>query len=206
MEQRCLPHAAPSMRPRSPLRLHINSAQLKGLAFIDISDTQDEAACYRDVGDSGAVAGPEREHFITPWYSKFRLRISRRLVLTNYLIEFFERNLVRLGQYHLSVGQGGNLFDLERSAWTYRKVSETDAFDAGYAPLGVEGGIAKEMAKMTLLWQELAGGISPSASLPTPGRRRSCTTPQTPGRCVSVATSARASASASSPCFLPSLA
>ena len=46
-------------------------------------------------------------------------------------------------------------FDLEMSAWTYRKVNETDPYPAGYAPLGVEGGIAKEKAKMTLLWQEL---------------------------------------------------
>ena len=41
------------------------------------------------------------------------------------------------------------------TAWTYRKVDETDPHPAGYAPLGVEGGIAKEKAKMTLLWQEL---------------------------------------------------
>ena len=41
------------------------------------------------------------------------------------------------------------------SAWTYRKVDETNPYPAGYQPLGVEGGIAKEKAKMTLLWQEL---------------------------------------------------
>ena len=49
----------------------------------------------------------------------------------------------------------GDAFDMEGAAWTYRKVNETDPYPAGYAPLGVEGGIAKEKAKMTLLWQEL---------------------------------------------------
>ena len=44
---------------------------------------------------------------------------------------------------------------MERAAWTYRKVNETEPYYGGYAPLGVEGGIAKEKAKMTLLWQEL---------------------------------------------------
>ena len=51
--------------------------------------------------------------------------------------------------------QFGNVFDTERSAWSYRKVNETAPYPSGYAPLGVEGGIAKEQAKMTLLWQEL---------------------------------------------------
>lgn len=126
------------------------------IVFIDISDTQDEAAYYRDVNSSGAVTGPEQERFVTNRYSKSRLWISKRLLLTNYVFEFFERKIVRQGHYHLTVGQGGNIFDLERSAWTYRKVSDTDPFDAGYAPLGVEGGIVREKAKMTLLWQELA--------------------------------------------------
>jgi hypothetical protein len=31
-----------------------------------------------------------------------------------------------------------------------------EPFDAGYAPLGLQGGIAKEKAKMNVLWQELA--------------------------------------------------
>ncbi len=34
-------------------------------------------------------------------------------------------------------------------------MNETDAYYGGYAPLGVEGGIAKEKTKMTQLWQEL---------------------------------------------------
>ena len=64
--------------------------------------------------------------------------------------------LVRHGFYRLP----GDYFPATRltrkwSAWTYRKVNETDPYPAGYAPLGVEGGIAKEQAKMTLLWQEL---------------------------------------------------
>ncbi len=49
----------------------------------------------------------------------------------------------------------GDPFDYEMSAWTYRKVNETDLFPAGYAPLGVAGGLAKQQAKLDLLWQEL---------------------------------------------------
>jgi hypothetical protein len=34
-------------------------------------------------------------------------------------------------------------------------VNESEPFSSGYGPLGVEGGIAKEKAKMDRLWQEL---------------------------------------------------
>jgi hypothetical protein len=116
------------------------------IVFIDISDAQDEAAYYRDVDGSGAVAGP-----VQP---EWRPRVSHRIRLTNYVVEFLERNLIRHGYYHL-ITLDGDLFDWERSAWTYRKVSDTKPFHSGYAPLGLEAGIAKEEAKMTLLWQEL---------------------------------------------------
>ena len=122
------------------------------LVFIDISDTQDEAAYYRDVDASGAVLGPVRQETI---YPKWRLRITNHLRVTNYLVGLFERNSIKHGSYHLYTW-GGDLFDSERSAWTYRRVSETQPYNAGYAPLGVEGGITKAKAKMTLLWQELA--------------------------------------------------
>jgi hypothetical protein len=127
------------------------------IVFIDISDVQDEAAFYRDLDASGAVAGvePEQEHWIAQWYAQWRFYIVRHLLLTNYVFEFFERFLVGHGHYYLTVEQMGNAFDNDRSAWTYRKVNETDPYRAGYAPLGVEGGIAKEKTKMTFLWQEL---------------------------------------------------
>jgi hypothetical protein len=126
------------------------------IVFIDISDAQDEAAFYRDVDASGAVAIPERHFFYRTWYSNLRKAVSEHLLLTNYIFEFFERILVRFGFYHLDRGNNGNEFDYEKSAWTYRPVSQTEPFETGYAPLGLEGGIAKEKAKMTLLWQELA--------------------------------------------------
>jgi hypothetical protein len=142
------------------------------IVFIDISDTQDEAAYYRDIDDSGAVARPERQVRPASGGSAFGSRIRRRLVwnnnalfvenllrqhllLTNSLLEFLYRGLVRRG-YYPAVLQGNTVFDYERSAWTYRKVAEGEPFPIGYAPLGVDGGIAKERAKMALLWQELA--------------------------------------------------
>jgi len=128
----------------------------EAIVFIDISDAQDEAALFRDADRSGSVTLPERHYFYRNWYSKFRLGISENFLLTNYIFEFFEQNLVRFGYFHLDRGNSGNEFDLERSAWTYRQVSNSDPFETGFAPLGLEGGIAKEKAKMTLLWQELA--------------------------------------------------
>ena len=123
---------------------------------VDISDAQDEAAYYRDTGKRNAVAGPEQRRSIVPWYATFREGMKQRFLLTSYLFEVAERTLVRHGFYHLNVVQGGNIFDLERSAWTYRTVSDRYPFDSGYAPLGLEGGVAKELEKMTRLQQALA--------------------------------------------------
>jgi hypothetical protein len=128
----------------------------EAIVFIDISDVQDEAALVHDVDDSGAVAlAREQLHYQT-WYSDLRNFISKYLVLTNYLWELGERTLVRFGVYHLDHGFNGNVFDLERSGWTYRKVVEDKPFEEGFAPLGVEAGIAKEKRKMDELYQDLA--------------------------------------------------
>ena len=126
------------------------------IVFIDISDVQDEATFYRDVDGSGAVTGPQRETYSVSWGAKIRMYIAERLPLTNHIVEGFERQLVAHGYYHLTTGPLGDAFDMERAAWTYRKVNEKAPYYDGYAPLGVEGGIAREKAKMTLLWQLLA--------------------------------------------------
>ena len=126
------------------------------IVFIDMSDIQDEAAIVHDVGPSGAVVFAESQAQYAPWYSNLRLSISQHLVLTNYIAEFVERNLVNFGCYHLSHNFEGNVFDLERSAWTYREVDENQLAELGFAPLGVEGGIDKAKRKMDMLQQELA--------------------------------------------------
>lgn len=127
------------------------------IVFIDLSDVQDEAAYYRDVDASGAVAGPLRgQRWVMSPYASWRIRIAKYLMLTNSVIGFFERWVISHGYFHLPTAALGDTFDMERSAWTYRKVNETDPSYRGYAPLGMEGGIAKEKAKMDLLWQELA--------------------------------------------------
>ena len=126
------------------------------IVFIDMSDAQDEAAFFHDRDSSGAVATANGKQTKTSQYSQARLWINNHLLLTNDVFQFFEKTLIGLGGYHLDLGHGGNEFDLERSAWTYRKVSDTDPYETGYAPLGLEGGIAKEKAKMDVLWRELA--------------------------------------------------
>jgi hypothetical protein len=131
------------------------------IVFLDNSAVQLEAAFYRDIDGSGAVAGIERERqrSATSWYVKFRRTVSSHFMLTGHLFRLFDRiqpTLVRHGFYRLPGDTFGDPFDMEFSAWTYRPVNESDAFPAGYAPLGVAGGIAKEKVKMTLLWEELA--------------------------------------------------
>jgi len=149
---------------------YLNTARMvldKGIAvdevvvFLDNSAVQLEAAFYRDLDASGAVTGLglEHHHPATSWYVRLRNWVSRHFALTAQLFRLFDwmqRPLVRLGFYHLPANYFGDPFDFEMSAWTYRPVNQSDAYPAGYAPLEVNGGIAKEEAKMTLLWQELA--------------------------------------------------
>jgi hypothetical protein len=127
------------------------------IVFIDISNVQDEAAYYKDRDKSGSVIVDDKsQRWSMSWYAKVRSVISGHFLLTNYIFERVEQYLVGRGFYHLTRGWFGDTFDMERSAWTYRPVKEKDPYMIGFAPLGVEGGIAKEKAKMTLLWQELA--------------------------------------------------
>ncbi len=124
------------------------------IVFIDISDAQDEAAFYQDANPSGAVSGPDQIVHNDSWYASLRSFVAEHLLITNSIFDFVERALVKRGFYHLNVGHG-QLFDLERSAWTYRAVSDNEPYEIGYAPLGLEAGIRKEQSKMTALWQEL---------------------------------------------------
>ena len=127
----------------------------EAIVFIDISDAQDEAAFFHDTDSSGAVATASGKRTKSSSYSDARLWINNHLLLTNDVFNFLEQGLVRMGWYHLDLGHGGNEFDLERSAWTYRAVSDSEPYETGYAPLGVERGIAKEKAKMNELYREL---------------------------------------------------
>ena len=126
------------------------------IVFLDISDAQDEAAFYQDIDAYGSVIGPKGGNWFPPGYAKWRFRITTQLALTDQIFRFFERILVGHGHYQLTTGPYGDAFDMEKSAWTYRKVNEAEPYPAGYAPLGLQVGLAKEEAKMTLLWQELA--------------------------------------------------
>jgi hypothetical protein len=128
----------------------------EAIVFIDISDVQDEAGLVHDVNSSGAIALAKHQyHYSTP-YSKARLFVSKYLVLTNYLWNAVEHIYVGTGHYYLNHGFNGNIFDLDRSAWTYRPVAEDQPFELGFAPLGVEAGIAKEKRKMDQLYELLA--------------------------------------------------
>lgn len=129
------------------------------IVFIDNSAVPLEASFYEDTASEG-VRGMERSEQGSAWTWQARLEgfVARNFMLTYHLFRLFDRLQYRLvlhGFYHLPGSYFGDPFDMEMSAWTYRKVNETVRFPGGYAPLGVEGGIAKEKAKMDLLWQEL---------------------------------------------------
>ena len=94
----------------------------EAIVFMGMADVHYEAGCYRDVDDSGDVIGFEGDPGIISGYAKWRLRIARRLLVTNYLLEFFERVLVGRGYYHLPTEESSDMFDMESSAWTYRTV------------------------------------------------------------------------------------
>jgi len=125
------------------------------IVFLGTFDVFNEASLYRDANGGAELAGPEHQRWNISRYAKVRFAIARNLMITNRLVEATERFLVNHGLYHLTTDQWGDEFDLEPVAWTYRPVDETDPHPAGFAPLGVERGLAKETAKMTLLWQEL---------------------------------------------------
>ncbi len=124
------------------------------IVFIGPGELQFDAAFYQDADASGTVTERKERSSITPWYADWCFRLARHFRLISDIVGVSDRFLVEHGYYYLPM-ETGNRFDAEDSAWPYRKVNELEAFPAGYSPLGVEGGIAKQEAKMTLLWQEL---------------------------------------------------
>jgi hypothetical protein len=127
----------------------------EAIVFIDISDVQDEAGLVHDIDSRGAVAMTKHQYHYSTWYSETRLFVSKYLVLTNYAWDAVEYLFVGSGHYYLNHGFNGNVFDLERSGWTYRPVVEDLPFEEGFAPLGVEAGIAKEKQKMDAIYEDL---------------------------------------------------
>jgi len=127
----------------------------EAIVFLGTFDVFNEASMYRDTDGGAGLAGPEHQRWNISRYAKLRFLVARNLMFTNRFVESVERLLVAHGLYHLATDQWGDEFDLEPVAWTYRQVDETDPHPAGFAPLGAERGLAKEQAKMTLLWQEL---------------------------------------------------
>jgi hypothetical protein len=157
---------------RDLFREHIDFDE--AFVFLDMSDTQDEAAYYRDIDAWGAVGKPVREdwsHSMTR-YLAVRTHIESKLLLTNFIVSTIESVLVDHGVYYLERDLPENIFDQTRAAWTYRKVSDNWPYFDGYAPVGVAGGIAREKAKMELLWRALAArGIPLSLVVyPWPGQ------------------------------------
>ncbi|MBT5513680.1 MAG: hypothetical protein HOK25_06320 [Rhodospirillaceae bacterium] len=127
------------------------------IVFADISDIQDEAAVYADRPGRHGVEVRDQRDIDGGIYAMIREKIRRGFVITNVAVEWIERGLVSLGIYHLPNSHYGDVFSMPRSAWTDDRGLNTDsrAFPAGYAPLGVEGGINRARSKMSELYGEL---------------------------------------------------
>lgn len=131
--------------------------------FADISDIQDEAAVYADLPGQRGIEVQGHRDPEGGIYAVIRDKIRRGFVITNVVVDWIERGLVSLGIYHLPNSHYGDVFSMPRSAWTDGGAPNTDnlAFPAGYAPLGVEGGIKRAQSKMSALHDTLAKrGIS----------------------------------------------
>jgi hypothetical protein len=131
------------------------------IVFLDNSAVQLEAAFYRDINSGGAVTAlaSDEQHSAATVYARFRKWLGLHFSITFQLLRLAERSestLVRHGFYHLPGDYFGDPFDMEVSGWSYRSVNQREPFAAGYAPLGVQGGMDRAQQKMTLLWQELA--------------------------------------------------
>ncbi|MGC2108186.1 MAG: hypothetical protein WA655_01630, partial [Candidatus Korobacteraceae bacterium] len=150
------PSYSPSVHVNLVRRLLVKGVEFdEAIVFLGTFDAFNEAGLYRDVDGGATLVGPTHQRWNISRYAKLRFLIARNFMITNRLIESIERFAVGHGLYHLATDQWGDEFDMEPVAWTYRAVDDTDPHPAGYAPLRAEGGIAKEKAKMTLLWQEL---------------------------------------------------
>jgi hypothetical protein len=75
------------------------------IIFSGAFDVFNEAAFYRDLDASGAVAGPEHKRWNISRYSKARFFVARNFMLTNRLVDAVERFLVGHGLYHLATDQ-----------------------------------------------------------------------------------------------------
>jgi len=127
------------------------------IVFIDISDVADEAHIYEDIDAFGAVTarpGTQRPKWQPSFIDHF--------LLTNSFAGLLKRVLVGLGFYHFAAGEVSDPVNGSRGVWTYMSQEEIDQAEiSSYTPLGVERGIAREKAKITLLWEELKRGNIP---------------------------------------------
>jgi hypothetical protein len=150
------PSYSPSVHLNLTRRLLAKGVELdEAIVFLGTFDAFNEAGLYHDVNGGASLAGPDRQQWNISLYAKLRFAVARNMMFTNRIVESVEHVLVKHGLFHLATDQWGDEFDSEPVAWTYRKVDEADPHPAGYAPLGSEGGLAKEQTKMTLLWREL---------------------------------------------------
>lgn len=120
--------------------------QAKGVAideaivFMGVTEPHDEAAVWKDLDASGAVTmyRPDADNFQPTPPLAIRLHLARHFILTYSLLERMEHFLVLHGYYRFpATHPGPSVFDMEPTAWTYRKVSDTDQFHGGFAPLGL---------------------------------------------------------------------
>lgn len=102
------------------------------------------------------MLGPALELWPNNFYTRVRRKISN-LPYTGLIFEWGEHQAVRFGLYSIAFDRyGDNLFDIPRSAWTYRPVDDGIPYPSWYSPLGLEAGIERAKTKMNNLHEELS--------------------------------------------------
>lgn len=133
---------------KKALENHALTEEHSVVVALDISDIQDEAACWVDgIGHPVKVSGPckpekSEEKKITGWGA-----IKNRLRFTRSIIQFIDMK-VRPNRYDISVHD--YIFDQARSAFTWAPWPDLDKkyYPDGYLPNGVNGGLARVESKV----------------------------------------------------------
>jgi hypothetical protein len=118
------------------------------IVALDISDIQDEAACWEDgIEHPIKASGPckpekSEEKKITGWDA-----IKNRLRFTRSIIKFIDMKF-RPNRYGIPIKD--ELFDQARSGFTWSKWDDLDKsyFPRGYLPKGINGGLSRVESKV----------------------------------------------------------
>lgn len=122
------------------------------VVYVDISDVADEAVSYRFDANGNlheglndpACPSPEGAGWNSPWWARWSYILD--FAYKRHLLSQFERAFPKVDASLFMQSGGAYARDRSRASWTY------DPGSPCYGTLGIEGGIAKEIAQMDTLY------------------------------------------------------